>query len=421
MPHATPPRLRAFAFLFALAAAIPACAIDQFWLTDAHSGDATGPFVFVPGTKITIGGATFTALTADAGEIIFQEAATRRRYGPFGFVENRIITLAGKPYYFSKIERFTGANPESVKASTVKHEGVFAPNIPESHSGADREGNDAAPPIPVHRVLDTPPSTNPADHKEIPNHTIIEYNRPTTLRAWVEPLNKTPYDWTIGGFAGNGGETIQSAVFGVSGVFGRWNGELAYASDSKINGNIVPDKAYITGLKLTGGSGMILSGSYSYAFEIENRWYASCAMRVKYQSVSYDLTGTYLTRQNRIITAEEAGYLQSADIGGTVLSYEDRNENISLHELSASLIVGLDYEGDDWGMGFFVALDAYSETTLSGSLKILDEEYALSADKSHPVEAGLSVWKEIQNDYHAFAGLSFGAQNRFRIGIGKRW
>ncbi|MCL1910444.1 MAG: hypothetical protein FWG05_05875, partial [Kiritimatiellaeota bacterium] len=274
---------RIYAILTALAAAATVRAIDQFWLTDAHSGDATGPFVFVPGTKITIADTTFIALKAGSDEITFQESGTQRRYGPFGFVENRIIYLADKPYYFSKIERFTGDNHESVKAVTVKHDGVFAPNIPELHSGADRAGNDAAPAVPKNWERVDLPGPNPADHKDIQGYTIIERKRPTTLSVWLEPLNNTPYDWTIGGFAGNGGETVKSTVGGVSGVFGRWNAELGYVGGSKIDGTIIPDKAYVTGLKLTGGSGMTVSGAYAYAFEIDERWSASCALRVKYQ------------------------------------------------------------------------------------------------------------------------------------------
>ena len=407
-------RKTALMFLAAVVAA-PVVAVDQFWLTDARSGDVTGPIVFTPGTKFQIGGATFIMLSADNDGIEFVEVATTRHHGPYGFVENRIIRLADKPFYFSKIETFTGTNPESVKTETVRGDADFKPGISDFRKSNGLDADDGEDARPAHG-WDRPalPSTNPADHKEIPQFTIVERKRPPAIAAWIEPLSNTRYDWKVGGFAGNSDQKLQSTVFGVSGVFGRWQAEAGIVSGSELSGTIVPDNSYLTGLKLKGGGGLMLGGTYAYAFEIDERWNASFAARLLYRSVKYDMTGTYLTRHNEILTAEEAEAYQ-----GSKMTYDDRGERVGMNELTASIIAGLDYESDSWGTILYIALDVYTHAQFTGSLILLDEEYSLTADKRHPVEAGAAAWVEVDDRLRVFTGVTVGAKQSVRFGMTK--
>ena len=400
----------------ALFAAGIAGAIDQFWLADARSGDVTGPVVFVPGTKFRIGGATFTALAAGKGEILFADAASSRQFGPYGFVENRIIYLAEKPYFFSKIERYTGSNPEGVKAVTSRQGAAPAEAAP------DRSRPPEAPAAPPPARWDPAPlrSTNPADHREFTDISVTEHARPFSIAAWVEPISKTKYDWSIGGFAGNAGENLESDKFGFSAGWRRWSFEAGLVNASKISGTIVPDKTYVTSLKLENGSGWAVSGGYAFEFEVDDRWSAAFGVRAAWRSVSYDLTGVFLTRHNQPAAAEEGG----AGEGGeptSVLTYDKHSEQADMTELSASLTAAMSYDGGSWGVDLLLMLDAWIDTEVDGTLRIVDEEYALQADKSHPIEACVSAWKGIAEGFSIFSALSFGSQNRLRIGIQKQF
>jgi hypothetical protein len=63
-----------------------------------------------------------------------------------------------------------------------------------------------------------------------------------------------------------------------------------------------------------------------------------------------------------------------------------------MDEFAVSVISGIDYEGVGWGMNFYMTVDLYTDTKISGALIVLDEEYSLKADKRHPVEVGASAW-----------------------------
>ena len=386
----------------------------MFWLTETLTGTTTGPILARPGVRFSAVGGNWIILTSKPGEILFSDAETSKRYGPYGFERQRIIDLGKKALIISKIEYFLGANPSDVKPvlSTVPVRRIEEP-IPKAEvpQGWDRK------PL---------PSTNPADHLNRPQGFAMQKRiYPTVALAWLEPIHNAKYDWSVGQYAGNSGEDIESTRFGFMGMWKNWFVEGALINAAKTGGPIVPDDTYLSDLGLAGGKGFSVSGGYLYSFVIDGNWNANFGGYAKYESISFDMNATVFTRHGQIIPAGQAG--TDADTTGqipdgttfTEYSFDRYSETLDMSELSFSALGGIDYTSMYWGVGAYVILDLYTDASFSGSIQLLDEAYDLSADKTHPVGIKVSGWYSPFSDYIITGSFTLATETTIRVGFGK--
>ncbi len=385
-----------------------------FWLTETLTGTTVGPILASPGVRFSAAGDNWIVLTSNPGEILFSDAATSKRYGPYGFERQRIIDLGTKALIISKIEYFLGSNPSDIKPvlSTVPVRRIEEP-IPtrEVPQGWERK------PL---------PSTNPADHLNRPQGFAMQ-NRtyPAAALVWLEPMHEAKYDWSVGQYAGNSGANIESTRFGLTGMWKNWFFEGVLITDVKTGSAIVPDDTYLSDLGLADGAGFSISGGYLYSFVIDGNWNANFGGYAKYESISFDLDATVFTSHGEIIPPDQVG--TDTDVTGqtpdaatyTEYSFDHYSETLDMSELSFSAIGGIDYTSMYWGVGTYVILDLYTDASFSGSIQILDEAYDLSADKTHPIGIKVSGWYSPFSDYIVSGSFTLATETTIRIGFGK--
>lgn len=386
----------------------------MFWLTETVTGNTTGPILARPGIRFSAVGGDWIILVSKPGEILFSNAATSKHYGPYGFERQRIIALGNKAVVFSKIEHFTGDDPSTVKpvqsTMPVRRIEETTPNV-EVPQGWEQK-----------KIL----STNPADHRERPQSFSMQTRTyPAAAQLWMEPLHNSKYNWSVGDYAGNSGEDIESSRMGVAGTWQNWFAEGALITDAKTSGTIVPDNTYLSDLGLDGGSGFSASGGYLYSFVIDGKWNANFGGCAKYESISFDMNATVFTRHGEVIPADQVTtdtLVDSQAADGTTIteySFDHYTESLEMQEMSLTFLGGIDYTSMYWGVGANFLLDLYSDTRFSGSIQVLDEAYELSADKTHPIGVEASGWYSPFSDYIVSAKITVGTETTFRIGVGK--
>ncbi len=386
----------------------------MFWLTETLTGNTTGPILAKPGTRFSAADGHWVILVSKPGEILFSDSATAKHYGPYGFERQRIIALGSKALVFSKIEHFTGDDPSTVhpvnSTMPIRHIEEPMPNV-DVPQGWDRK---------------TLLSTNPGDHLNRPKGFAMEKRTyPSEGQIWVEPIHNSKYDWSVGDYAGNSGEDIESSRIGVSGTWNNWFAEGALITDAKTSGTIVPDNTYLSDLGLDGGSGFSASGGYLYSFVIDGKWNANFGGAAKYESTSFDMNATVFTRRGIVIPADQVTAdsvpvdAAADDTTITEYSFDHYTESLDMKELSLSLIGGIDYQSLYWGVATYFILDLYSDTSFSGSIQILDEAYDLSADKTHPIGIEASSWYSPFSDTIVSGSVSVGTETTLRVGFGK--
>lgn len=385
----------------------------MFWLTETISGTTIGPVVKRPGNRFRAAGKEWTILSSKPGQILFADAAASTQHGPYDFTLQRIIELGDVALSFSRIEKFTGTNP------TLDYSRTTPRTISKPEASVAK---------PVRRDLRPLPSTNPADHLSQPTSpAMVKRRYPPTAVVWMEPIRNVKYDWSVGDFAGNSGEDMEMKRYGVEGSWRNLFLEVSAISDAKTGGTVVPDETYLSDLGLTEGSGYALRGGYVYSFVIDGNWNANLGGYGSYEETSFDMNATVFTRHGEVVASSTVSAADAADGSSadnkdsTAVRYSfDRfTEEVSMEEMSLTMAGGIDYASDFFGLGAFVTIDFYSDTSFSGSIAVLDENYKLAADKTHPVGIALAGWYSPFMDYIVTASASIGTETAVRIGFGK--
>jgi hypothetical protein len=256
---------------------------------------------------------------------------------------------------------------------------------------------------------------------------MVKRRYPPSATVWAEPVRNVKYDWSVGDFTGNSGENTEMMRYGVQGIWRNLFLELSAISEAKTGGTIVPDDTYLSDLGLTDGSGYAVRSGYVYSFVIDGNWNANLGGYGSFERTSFDMNATVFTRHGEIVPSSDvnAGEAESAnpsdanDSNGVVYSFDGFTEEVTMEEMSFTLAGGIDYASDFFGLGAFVTIDLYSDTSFSGSITVLDEKYELSADKTHPVGIAVAGWYSPFLDYIVTASASTGTETALRIGVGK--
>jgi hypothetical protein len=385
---------------------------ELFWLTSTVTGDTIGPIEKKPGTSFLANGKEWVILSEKPGQILFYDSDTSKQHGPFVFVLNRIVDLGGFAMGISRIE-------------VVNERGdiLFSP---------DRERMSTQP-RPVAPDVKRPqrwepeplPGTNPAEHKVFLGDLVVELRQYATSGIlWFEPVHSVKYDWKVGDYSGSGGEEIDMKRLGLMASWRNWFLELYAIIDGETGGGIVPDKSYLSELRLNSGSGFGGHAGYLYSLVIDGNWNANIGFAMSYEMADLDLDAVVFRESGRYTVKDED--IEGEDADGlsesiSVKEYELANvsKGVDMAEFVASLIGGIDYTSDFWGAGIYLLVDVYSDVDFKGSLEVGDQAHKLRADRTHPVCVTLSGWYSPLDSYFISTRASFGTETTFRIGLGK--
>lgn len=400
----------ALACAMAMAATAYAEEYKMFWLTETITRDTIGPIVRKTGNTFRVAGREWTILDSKTGEILFYDAAARKKYGPYDFMLNRIVDLGGVALGISRIDTFdSGENDE----------------LPHILTSVDNSTTVTAPPVDrPRRWTPTPiPSTNPRAHKSFfDNFYIIPRKRPASAMFWAEPIRSVNYNWEIGDYAGTAGEKIEMSSYGIAGSYGNWFAELYAISSAKTAGGIVPDGTSLSDLNMDSGSGYGGRAGYLYSFVIDGNWNANFGGFASYESTTFNIEGTALTSHGVTTlpppTPEDGVVLptDATNVGSVVKEYtfDSFTSEVDMSELTVAIMGGIDYTSDYWGVGAYGFIDLYSDIEIDGKLSFNDKSYDIAADRAHPIGITFSGW------YSPFMEFFFGGSATFGNEISAR-
>ena len=407
---ATMGRLRAAATLALCCAALSAFGrpFSEFWITEAISGRTVGPIVDKPGNQFAACGRTWVVLQSETGQINFADAETLDPQGPYDFVEHRVFDLGALACVFSRIRAFAGGDPSADRAIVTQAVRAPAPR------GAT---------MPQRWVLAPVPSTNPGAHKdEFKSWAAKRFHPKTSAYAFLEPVHITQYDWKLGGMGGRRKEPLRATRFGAAVEWHGFDMEAGLSSSAKTSGTLVDDGLSVSALKLRGGNGWFVAGGWTWALQVADGWSASLGVRAAYESLSADASATTLRPTSSSASAAGGNEGSGAESPDVVTSpgygFAAWKGEADMTEFLVRGVAGVRYDDWYWGAGLSFSVDCFTDASTDADIPVVTKTYRLEADRSQPVELGLSGWYTPDDLFVLRGAVTVGSEVSVRLGIG---
>ncbi len=413
-------RNRLLIVFFAFFCQLFAFAGQTFFLCSAASGSVYGPFEKKPGTIISIHGRDWAIIASEPGKIIFESFPDRNSFfGPYDFVENRIVRLGASAFTIVDISEET-SDGDSGGTADVK--------FPVDADGGIDDNEEAfIEDVPVRwertPVLNVIPVQS--ENAEDMSAFFITVPSRNSVSMFYDPVYESRYDWSIGGFRGNHNSSLERMRIGFSGSYGNWFGEVSYAFSGKTSKNIVPDGSILSNLGLDNGSGFHLTGGYEQRLKIDEFWNASLGAVLAYSAEDYDLKArafTLLDESGDVVSFDlmEDQTAALEDVPDFSYGYKDSKASLSFNETVFTVYGGIDRtDGQSWSVGVYGLITVYSDADVDGSIAVSDGVFDLSSDRSHPLTLVFSGWYAPNENFYVTGGFSFGSDTFVRIGIGR--
>ncbi len=394
------PTLRpALLLLLWLGMCLPADAsrVARFWLEQTIDGGQFGPVLNTAGYRFQIGTEGYVVLEAPAGQVLFSTYPDTQYLGPFDLEAGRIVVLGSRAYTIVRLD--TTTRPQLPPGGL--------PGTPVSPS----------PPSPAEpRPPDAAFGAEPWSWGGT--------QRALTTRLWVEPRRVTKYDWTLGGFDGERGSNLEFTRLGGGLAWGSWVAEAAYGVNGRHAKSVIPAGATVTSLRLDDGRGLLLGAGYLRRIALERHWHVEVGGLLEYRNERFDLVATTLQTappgDPPAVPDPSDDPAEPAEPGPRYV-YRDTSSSASLRDLAGLAKAGVAYDGDAWGLQLDVLIKLFDNTSVSGSVQVLDETHALGGSRSHPVSVALTGWCYLLEDLRAEATLTVGAETALRAGVAFEW
>ena len=404
---------RVLPILLLLALSASAAEFKSFWLTEAVSGRTVGPVVNKPGNRFSLGGREWIVLQSRSGEINFADAATLAPEGPYDLVEQRMIDLGPASYVFTRIEDFSGSDPEADRSVVSQ----------ASRAPAEKGRHPWSQDLPERWVLGPVPTTNPGAYKEMAEPWSLEpLELSPEIVAFVEPFRRVQYDWKLDRRSGNK-EAIKMMRAGVAGEWHGFSGEAGLSTGGKTSGTLVDDTLALSGLKLDGGRGLFLAAAYDYRFRIDGGWSASVGGYGAYERVSLDASARAAWAEAKkpkdepvVVELESEGIAPDAVIAD--YGFYPWGSDVTLSEARLGAAVSIRYDEWYWGLGATFRIDCLDSISADASVPVIDERQELDADRSQPVTLLFTGWYSPADNWVIEGHLAFGGETTLRIGAG---
>ncbi len=337
--------------------------IARFSLVDRFSNDVRGPYGMQGGARMKLGGVWYQLVVMPDARIKFAELYSEKIFGPFDFVEGRLVSVGERVY----------------RISDVKSGVAIASPTSDKNKRAQSNSKAALPPL---------------------RERIRQW--PVKAGVLFDPRRSTALDWSFDGFSGSDSNPL---IRNQIAAFGSWGGIEALLGLSfgvEFDDDLLDETTSLPKVESDSGEGFRLSLGYSYdVFEYES-WSASIALRGE---ISHDEVPMRFTS------------LQSGSVSSNSfeLLYGDDSTTVEIDETAVWGSARIAYAADQWGAYFDVAGTFYSSFEVDGGFNVMGEEYSLDAERSDPVMASLGTWFDNRN-WRIFGELYIGTDTGVRLG-----
>jgi len=261
------------------------------------------------------------------------------------------------------------------------------------------------PPAPL-----PPPTPPPIPIPEAPTPTTAHPRPPLPapaqeLRAalWLDPLDRTPMKWEVGGLRGSDAE-IERTSLGGGLAWRGWSLQLGL-SGAVSSGDILPSGLEVSESRLDDGSGWSLAGGYRQIFLREGGWEAYGGLRAVIRRDEADLRSNSATGRSGTNDTVE-------------LTFAPHVSNLTLTEVALWLDAGLGYSATAWGLSLDLSVQPFGNIAVDGHLPHDGVELPVDAERAQPLYVALGGWLGYA-EWRCFGEVAAGSEQRIRLGVSR--
>ncbi len=360
-----------------------------------------GPYTLRSGEKLEIENRIYQIELISDTRLTFTDVSTKTVYGPYKYVDGRIMRIGGTAYVFKTVQ--------------PKEQGT-APAARTTHTTRQAESRRAEldvefvpqPPKPVR--LEEPEDkrrvVKPLDIKPLPDTT-----RPWAISASVVPFSEMPVEWNA-----NSAQALDTDIerkkIGFGASRNSWSLLFDILTDGE-GGTPIADGVSIANCKVSDGSGYSLTFGYKRPFMVQGSWKASAGIFARYSTEDFDLSYTAFGT---------SGASDTNTLGNVKFDFQEKYSSIELTEKTIFIDLELAYIYRD--ATFFAAclIQPYSDLEVKGTMTYGNAQtIKLSADHDDPIAVRLGARFDLINNYRIITDLTFGFEDQFRLGVVKEF
>lgn len=335
-----------------------------FCLRNLRTDEVRGPYALRGGSRLKLGGDWYRLDIKPDGNLFFREYRGEASFGPYEFVEGRIVTVGRMVLEF--VETTAGlAFPTPVAR-------------PARIRGSERS---------VASLVET-----------------WEQHAPEpSVTAWMDVQRAVRLDWAFGGYVGSRENRLIRNEIGLA---AEWMGVAlsgALTFGVELEDAVTESSVSLPFNAAETGSGWKLGMGYRYRVLAQDDWRVLLHASLDWRHDELDLR----------YTALEPG--TSSD-GAKAVAYRLLEDDLVIEEVALMCGGSIGYDGDIWGTSASVSGILFSEMDVEGSLDILGSVYGLDADRSHPVFGTVGAWYRYR-EWQMFGEYSAGAETGLRFGL----
>jgi hypothetical protein len=368
----------AFFLCTMLACAVTAGAattIRVFSLESIKTGKKHGPFQYLPNAPVQIEAERFQVTIKKRGSVAFLSVATRQSFGPYDFVEGRIIRIGGTLFTLTEIRKMAYTPP--VAPSEPKRKTKPVPIAP----------------APARKPLESPPATAlvapsgaevPArvvkpEAPRIPRRSARAERSPLEIGVSLGLLRSTEYEWKIDGASDSVDTTINRNTVSFHLKKQRLSLNGGFTLDSHNNEDIDGDDITFRDVKLDDGLGWWLGIAGDIPVWRSGSWCASIIGDVYHMSEVYTAKYSAWTRTSSVVQTEGTNGTEE-----TVFTYDlqDLEEEVTIAETLGRIGGKIEYQRASWSWFSALRLTIFDDTDVSGGISASSGTYGMSLERT---------------------------------------
>ena len=373
-----PAKLTAFflcIMLASLATARAETTIKVFSLESVKTGNKHGPFQYLPNAPVQIEEERFRVTIKKTGSLAFLSVATRQSFGPYDFVEGRIVRIGGALFTLTEIRK-------------MAYTPTVAPSEPE------REPRPApVAPAPARRRMEAPPTATrvapsgveaPArvvkpEAPRVPRRRAAVNRLPLEIGVSLGLLHSTEYEWKIDGASDSVDTTINrnDVSFYLKKQWFSLHG--GFTLDSHNNEEIDGDGVTFQDVELDDGQGWWLGIAGDIPVWRSGPWCASIIGDVSHMSEVYTAKYSAWARTSTVVQSDGTNGTDE-----TVLVYDlhAQDEEVTIAETLVRIGGKVEYRHANWTYFGALRLTIFDDTDVSDGIRISSEAFDMTLERT---------------------------------------
>ncbi len=352
-----------FLFFFLSSAALGASGeIARFSLKDLSAKELRGPYGLQDGARMKLGGAWYYLDLERDLRMFFRELYGKRVFGPFDFIEGRLIGIGDHMYEITQIRRGVALVEAMPELST------------------EDAGKNVSLPL-IERLQMLPRGAG----------VVLDIQRQTSM------------DWSFDDYQGSEKNPLIRNRLSLTGRWGGLEAALGYSFAVSFGEDLVEETTSLPKVSDDTGDGYCFELAYTHdLFEYEE-WKTSVSLRGEFSHDDVPMRFTSLQ-------SDQSGS------NGVQLVFLDSGTDLEIEETSVSISLRISYAPKPWGVYLDIREIFYSSVVIDGGFTVIDEDYSFDAERRHPVTGSLGGWYENQG-WRTYAEIAAGSDIGLRLGL----